>query len=640
MSKSATTQTAQKAPVALTAAPSGILQRKCACGNHTVAGGECAECGKEKTLLQRKALDQRRVSRPPIIQTKLIVGSSSDPLEQEADRIADQVMSTSSHSVVSGTPLRIQRFSGHSAADAVTAPASVDRVLASSGRPLEPALRHDMEQRFGHDFSRVSVHTDHEAATTARQVGAIAYTVGHQIVFDSGRFAPETPRGRRLLAHELSHTIQQGAALPRQAGERMVHTKLRPTLQRSMGFEFQTDNIVTTNTGRQFPRKFPNKKAGLGQFFHKGKTGVELQTDNGSVMEFETDPFRTWSDLKARIQEAVDIVAEIKRDPKKFPFNQEKAFKDKKLLPTGEKLVVDIRDSTFIAHIQSTEGLALSQYESLLKEHEVRIPAKFVDPVIKDAQDILDTVKMANPSITTNTDNLRGLLQMIINYLRRAREIPADLTDPEVVKAHFRLMHRTSFSSMFSDLLTKDEKTLFKEIVKTNAISSKFGLSATDPVFASGYWGHIGNMKALFSRGKIVVLATEDEKTFHNCADKKKTPGIDTTKCKLSFPDSDITVGKWLTSIVSRKKDLLSHPASGSESMGKLQVARKGEEKGLAIIETRGYQSRPTRSQPVTKWLDFAEDVFQQAAMCRPRPGTGTELIYDGGKAFDAKKCA
>jgi hypothetical protein len=71
-----------------------------------------------------------------------------------------------------------------------------------------------MEPRFGHDFGQVRVHTDANAAESARRVDAVAYTVGHDLVFDSRRFAPHTAEGRRLLAHELTHVVQQnrGAA--------------------------------------------------------------------------------------------------------------------------------------------------------------------------------------------------------------------------------------------------------------------------------------------------------------------------------------------------------------------------------------------------------------------------------------------
>jgi Domain of unknown function (DUF4157) len=175
----------------------GLLQRQCACGNHTVAGGECAECSKKKHNLQRK----------------LTIGASNDPLEVEADRIADQVLAAPAHSSVSGAPPRIQRFTVQSNGPMDVAPASVDRVLTSSGQPLDAELQQDMWQRFGHDFSRVRVHTDATAGQSAGDVGAQAYTVGNDIVFGAGRFAPYTLEGQRLLVHELVHTVQQTGVL-------------------------------------------------------------------------------------------------------------------------------------------------------------------------------------------------------------------------------------------------------------------------------------------------------------------------------------------------------------------------------------------------------------------------------------------
>ncbi len=206
-------QTSRSSPQASAAIQTDTLQRKCSCGNHTVAGGECAECSKDKNLLQRQSADQSLDNAPrPLLQTKLTVGSSSDPLEQEAERVADQLMAAPSHSLVSDSPPQIQRSAGHSPADGLAAPASVDRVLASPGRPLEPALRQDMEQRFGHDFSQVRVHTDSPAAQSARDVNSHAYTKGSAVVFGAGRFAPAAADGRRLLAHELTHVVQQSGA--------------------------------------------------------------------------------------------------------------------------------------------------------------------------------------------------------------------------------------------------------------------------------------------------------------------------------------------------------------------------------------------------------------------------------------------
>lgn len=95
-----------------------------------------------------------------------------------------------------------------------TAPRVVHQVLQAPGEPLEPGVREKMGARFEHDFSRVRVHTDGQAATSARAVSARAYTVGEQIVFDRGLYSPQTGAGQRLLAHELAHVAQQGRAVP------------------------------------------------------------------------------------------------------------------------------------------------------------------------------------------------------------------------------------------------------------------------------------------------------------------------------------------------------------------------------------------------------------------------------------------
>src|SRR5512134_563730 len=89
------------------------------------------------------------------------------------------------------------------------APPIVHEALRSPGQPLDAATRAFMEPRFGHDFSGVRVHTDARAAESARAVQALAYTVGRDIVFGDQRYSPQTSPGRRLLAHELTHTLQQ-----------------------------------------------------------------------------------------------------------------------------------------------------------------------------------------------------------------------------------------------------------------------------------------------------------------------------------------------------------------------------------------------------------------------------------------------
>ena len=93
-------------------------------------------------------------------------------------------------------------------------PAAVHEVLATSGRPLDGATRQTMEARFGHDFGSVRVHDDARAAASAGAVAAKAYTVGNHVVFGAGSFAPSSSEGNRLLAHELTHVVQQQGAAP------------------------------------------------------------------------------------------------------------------------------------------------------------------------------------------------------------------------------------------------------------------------------------------------------------------------------------------------------------------------------------------------------------------------------------------
>ena len=89
-------------------------------------------------------------------------------------------------------------------------PPIVHEVLRTPGQPLDPATRAFMEPRFGHDFSEVRVHTDAKAAESARAVNALAYTVGRDVVFGAGQYAPRNPTGQLLMSHELTHVLQQG----------------------------------------------------------------------------------------------------------------------------------------------------------------------------------------------------------------------------------------------------------------------------------------------------------------------------------------------------------------------------------------------------------------------------------------------
>ncbi|CAM5737590.1 hypothetical protein MAUB1S_02907 [Mycolicibacterium aubagnense] len=191
----------------------------------------------------RRPVDRNRTARPsqvPIpgtIQPKLTTGAVNDPLEHEADRVADHVMRMAAAApLIAAAPQQVSRSCascqenpdhecdsceresagqiqkkpmGAARPAPAEAPPSVGGVLSQPGQPMNAATRSFFEPRFGHDFSDVRIHTDHSAAESAREIGARAYTVGRHIAFGTSSFAPSTDSGRRLIAHELAHVIQQ-----------------------------------------------------------------------------------------------------------------------------------------------------------------------------------------------------------------------------------------------------------------------------------------------------------------------------------------------------------------------------------------------------------------------------------------------
>ena len=180
----------------------GVLQRTCDCGQHTTGGHSCGPCAGKRNSLQRAAINGGTVeTAPPIVHR--VLRSPGVPLDSVtrsffeprfgglAGRITPHLAGPAASSLTVGPASSAQELE----ADAVA-----DRVLRSTASGAAGG---------GFDFSQVRVHTGGEAAASARAVNARAYTVGSNIVFAEGQYAPGTAAGRRLLAHELAHTVQQ-----------------------------------------------------------------------------------------------------------------------------------------------------------------------------------------------------------------------------------------------------------------------------------------------------------------------------------------------------------------------------------------------------------------------------------------------
>jgi hypothetical protein len=213
-------------PPAVLQSAGAALQRSCACG------GSCPRCAPASSIR---------------------IGAHNDDFEREADAVADRVMRmpTGEVSVRSVAPalqrkcaaceeedeehvLRPKRASSGAGSGTVSAPTThVRAVLSSPGQLLPADTRAFFEPRFGVDFSEVRLHSDSHAHESAREVHARAFTVGTNIVFGSGEYSPGTQEGRRLLAHELTHVVQQAgqgvsSLLQRQGRRRRrVHNRYR-----------------------------------------------------------------------------------------------------------------------------------------------------------------------------------------------------------------------------------------------------------------------------------------------------------------------------------------------------------------------------------------------------------------------------
>lgn len=173
-------------------------------------------------------------SKGTFIQPKLTIGPSNDQYEREADMIAEHVVSTpENHFIqpkISSISIqkkcaacekeeeeKVQRKIDGQNDSHKEIPSIVNNVLNASGEPLDTHTRSYMENRFGHDFSNILIHTNSIAAKSAQSISALAYTLGNHIVFNQGKYSPYTNAGKRLLAHELTHTIQQNRS-PQNAG--------------------------------------------------------------------------------------------------------------------------------------------------------------------------------------------------------------------------------------------------------------------------------------------------------------------------------------------------------------------------------------------------------------------------------------
>jgi hypothetical protein len=267
-------------------------------GNRAIGRLLAALQGKPKLLLEREAdrvsdaesakpsvpiwadrmsdnLPRTAPERAPLVQAKLTINQPGDRYEQEADAVAHAVMrmpasELTSAGSVRGTTPKVHRLCAdceeergekadaplqrkeQAGAPRVTASVAADiAAMRGGGSALPVAARAFYEPRFGADFSQVRVHTDARAADTAKSLNARAFTAGWDIVFSAGQYEPESPEGRHLLAHELTHVMQQGAA--HQGTSPMAVSRLAPAHQRLQRWEGLEHKKVGNRAQNEYP---------------------------------------------------------------------------------------------------------------------------------------------------------------------------------------------------------------------------------------------------------------------------------------------------------------------------------------------------------------------------------------------------
>jgi hypothetical protein len=347
-------QAAQAEPKSGTG-PGPLLQRKCACGQHT-GGGECEECRKK---------DKDKKAAAAGLQRKVAVGPPGDAFEREADRNAAAVTKgarVSSRERVSPAP-------GTAATDGP--------VPEGSGRPLDPGVRAFMEPRFGHDFSHVRVHTGSAAGESVRSLDALAFTLGRDIVFGAGQYAPETPAGRGLLAHELTHVVQQGESPV--VVQRSASGFFSAIFRSIFRYGFKEADIKEYLAGLEKSGKIEDDydsdlkaRQVVNEAKKYGPLTVKIKTllvrDEGAIIKL----FRESSP-----QEGKAIVADIGRDRIWKDFSGENLRIIKALTLTA----ADLKDSSLMTHLRGLSESKLVDYQKNVVDPDV---ARAIDRLLAE----------------------------------------------------------------------------------------------------------------------------------------------------------------------------------------------------------------------------------------------------------------
>ncbi len=458
----------------------------------------------ERLHLQRtignRAVGQLLSQRQAAIQAKLTVGAADDPYEREADRVASQVMSMSA-----GAPAGISRMDADE--DAQTArrkPAitplvqrrsddvsgsfdaghDVERQLSagsSGGNPLPAKLRSELEPKFGADFSNVRVHTGAQSDSLNRSIGAQAFTHSNHIYMGAGKYNPGSTSGKQLLAHELTHVVQQTGSVSRKTRAKLteIDTISRQTMagihrapaniQRAVGFEFETGYKILKKQGTNWvnlPKATVVKSYGNGVNLtadenSAGFSAIEMVLDP-PVQETDPKKFRSAVSTFKKVGNAFDSFRKDAPNPRLLNKVPSPASG-----PSNYQITPAF--SGFEGNAQLTGGIRYDQLYKFL-EH-ANTGTNDVTDTHKNAKNELtrfkgnDTVSISGANVQVNAINgsnqLKGLVAMLAMYLNTGKAGLPLLNYAKLISSSF--MARTDFASMYNHLPDSDRDRFVRD---------------------------------------------------------------------------------------------------------------------------------------------------------------------------------
>lgn len=343
--------------------PRGVLQRQCACGQHTVAGSECEGCGKEHLSLQR--------------------ATQNSELEKR---------------------------------DSGGVPSIIHEVLRSPGQPLDHETRGFMEPRFGFNFASVRVHSDDRAAQSASSIGALAYTANASLVFSRGQYAPHTPRGQHLVAHELAHVVQQGKWIGTQSKAGPLG---HPGDRAEAAADSAADLVVSNNRQRGVAAALPATPAGTihrtvddPQRFQQINQSLFAVTPSGGARQ-------PWIDPSPGVQGTAETL-----------FRQAKANIRQHITQHPESIGGTIPTRTTETDLDA-DAIDINQ--------QIRARFPMINVTVSDAQ-IRSSVNVMTPALTSSPDYLNEWLANKLPGWSDSENFNISETDPRFVALLDRLL--------------------------------------------------------------------------------------------------------------------------------------------------------------------------------------------------------